>query len=91
MKKPAGEEPKIVPKNDPAFYLSKMELRILAQIGEGFTSEEIAENLGLVVGTVRNYTSAVMRKTGVRNRLQLVRYAFYYGLVSPAPSWYIPS
>jgi DNA-binding NarL/FixJ family response regulator len=66
---------------DPTGYLSKMELRILAHIGEGKTSEETAQDLGLAVGTVRNYVSSVMRKTGMRNRSQMVRYAFFYGIV----------
>ena len=69
-------------REDPTDYLSKTELRVLALIGEGKSSEETARNLGLTVGTVRNYISTVMRKTGVRNRSQLVRYAFFCGLVS---------
>ena len=66
---------------DPTGYLSKTELRILVEIGEGHTSSEIAENLGLAVGTVRNCISAVMHKTGLINRSQMVRYAFGCGLV----------
>jgi len=66
---------------DPIEHLSKMELRILTCIGEGNTSSEIAENLDLATGTVRNYISSVMHKTGLHNRSQLVRYACYYGLV----------
>ena len=72
-------------KEDPAGYLTKMELQILTHIGEGNTSDEIASNLGLAVGTVRNYISSVMRKTGVRNRSQMARYAFFYGLVPLDP------
>jgi len=66
---------------DPTGYLSKMELQILAHIGKGKTSEETAKNLGLTVGTVRNYISSVMRKTGMRNRSEMVRYAFFYDLI----------
>ena len=66
---------------DPVKFLSKMELRILTCIGEGCTSSEIAENLDLAVGTVRNYISTLMRRTGLQNRSQMVRYACYYGLV----------
>jgi DNA-binding NarL/FixJ family response regulator len=68
-------------KEDPAGYLNKTELRILTCIGEGLTSFETAENLGLAVGTVRNYVSSIMRKIGVQNRLQMVRYAYSYGLI----------
>jgi two-component system response regulator DegU len=72
--------------DDPAAYLSKTELRILVEIGEGHASAEIAKNLGLSVGTVRNYVSSVMHKTGVNNRPQMVRYAYSCGLVPLTPS-----
>jgi len=66
---------------DPAKYLSRTELRVLVEIGEGHASTEIAENLGLAVGTVRNYISSVMHKTGMNNRPQMVRFAYSCGLV----------
>ena len=66
---------------DPIEYLSKMELRILTYIGEGYASSEIAGNLDLAVGTVRNYISSVMRKTGLHNRSQMASFACYHGLV----------
>jgi len=66
---------------DPARYLSKTELQILTCVGEGISSGEIAETLDLAVGTVRNYISAVMHKTGLHNRSEMVRFAFKYGLV----------
>jgi len=69
------------PSADPIEHLSKMELRILTCIGEGYASSEIAENLDLAVGTVRNYISSIMHKTGLHNRSQMVRYACHYGLV----------
>lgn len=65
----------------PTESLSKTELRVLTHIGEGNTSDEIARKLGLAVGTVRNYISSVMHKTGMRNRSEMARYAFIYGLV----------
>ena len=67
--------------DDPAGYLSKTELMILARIGEGSTSSEIARELDLAVGTVRNYISGVMRKARLSSRSQMVRCAFRYGLV----------
>ena len=77
--KPAHD--KFLSGEDPTRYLSKTELQILACVGEGYTSVEIAKNLGLAVGTVRNYISSVMHKTGLHSRSQMVRYAFKYGLV----------
>jgi len=75
---------KVLAGEDPARHLSKTELQILTCVGEGNTSDEIAQNLHLAVGTVRNYISAVMHKTGLHSRPQLVRYALKYGLVPPA-------
>ena len=70
---------------DPTGTLNRMELRILAYVGEGLTSTEIARRLDLVVGTVRNYISSVMRKTGLHNRSLLARYAFRCGIVPFGP------
>ncbi|MCL2206175.1 MAG: response regulator transcription factor [Treponema sp.] len=66
---------------DPARYLSKTDLQILTHIAEGNTSEEIANSLNITTGTVRNYISAVMQKTGLRNRSQMVLFALKHGLV----------
>jgi two-component system nitrate/nitrite response regulator NarL len=82
-------DPKSLLGDDPAEYLSKMELQILVQIGEGYASDEIAKNLKLAVGTVRNYISSVMRKTGLQSRSQMVRYAFCYGLVPLNPAHFL--
>ena len=71
----------VISGEDPAKYLSRTELKILVEIGEGHASTEIAKNLGLAVGTVRNYISSVMHKTGMNNRPQMVRYAYSCGLV----------
>jgi two-component system, NarL family, response regulator DesR len=51
------------------------ELEILRVAALGLPSNEIASRLHLSVGTVRNYVSAIMRKTGARNRLEAIRIA----------------
>jgi two-component system response regulator DesR len=51
------------------------EAEILRVAALGLPSIEIANRLHLSVGTVRNYVSAIMRKTGARNRLEAVRIA----------------
>lgn len=43
--------------------------------GQGRTSPEIAEKLGLSVGTVRNYLSEAIGKLGAGNRVEAVRLA----------------
>ena len=82
---PAKLNIKILSADDPTGNLSRMELRVLAYIGEGLPSTEIATKLDLAEGTVRNYVSSVMRKTGLRNRSQMARYAFCCGLVPLSP------
>ena len=76
-----NKNPQIPFRRDPIEHLSKMELRILTYIGEGYTSGEIAGKLDLAVGTVRNYISSVMRKTDLHNRSQMASFACYHGLV----------
>lgn len=55
--------------------LSRREREVLRVAAEGRTSLEIANELHLSVGTVRNYLSSVMRKTGARTRLEAFRIA----------------
>ena len=79
-KSQSGKDP-----NDPTKYLNKNELQILTYIGDGYTSGEIAIRMDLAVGTIRNYISSVMRKTGLNNRSKMARYAFLHGLVPLNP------
>jgi two-component system response regulator DesR len=55
--------------------LTRRECEILRVAAEGRTSVEIANELHLSVGTVRNYLSSIMRKTGARTRLEAFRIA----------------
>jgi len=53
--------------------LSTRELEVLGLAAEGESVAEIAGRLYLSGGTVRNYLSAVIFKTGARNRLDAIR------------------
>lgn len=55
--------------------LSPRELDVLSVVASGAPSPEVASKLHLTHGTVRNYISAIIRKTGARNRLEAVRVA----------------
>jgi two-component system response regulator DesR len=55
--------------------LSPRELDVLSVVASGVPSEEVAAKLHLTAGTVRNYISAILRKTGARNRLEAIRFA----------------
>ena len=65
---------------DPMENLTKIELRILSCIGEGCIGKDIAKSQNLAEGTIRNYISSIMHKTGMQNRSQMARYACYHGL-----------
>ena len=55
--------------------LTARELDALRLAAEGATTAEIARNLCLSVGTVRNYLSRAITKTGGRNRVDAIRIA----------------
>jgi DNA-binding NarL/FixJ family response regulator len=73
----AGEEG--VPE-DP---LTPRELEVVKLIAEGLTSEEIAEALIISHKTVDRHRANVLEKLGMRNRVELTRYAIRRGLVEP--------
>ena len=55
--------------------LSERERVCLRLAGQGQTSPEIAAELGLSVGTVRNYLSEAIGKLGAGNRIEAARLA----------------
>ncbi len=59
----------------PRSPLSPRELNVLSVVASGVPSTEAAAVLHLSTGTVRNYVSTILRKTGARNRLEAVRLA----------------
>ncbi|MFP7171215.1 response regulator transcription factor [Terribacillus sp. FSL K6-0262] len=61
--------------------LTPRERAILKCIGEGLNNKEVAERLGLSVGTVKNQTSHILDKLELRNRTQLAIYAIRHRLV----------
>jgi two-component system response regulator DesR len=55
--------------------LSGREEEVLALIADGSTNKEIAARLHLSVHTIKEHTSAIYRKLGVRNRAEATRQA----------------
>jgi DNA-binding NarL/FixJ family response regulator len=65
-----------------ALGLSDRERAVLELMAEGSTNPEIADALHLSKHTVKEHTSAVYRKLGVRNRTEAVQRAQRLGLIS---------
>jgi DNA-binding NarL/FixJ family response regulator len=66
------------PPEDP---LTARELEVVKLIAEGHTTEEIATELVLSKKTVERHRANVLDKLGMRNRVDLTRYAIRRGLV----------
>jgi two-component system response regulator DevR len=60
--------------------LSGQERRVLARITAGETNREIAQQLNLGEGTVRNYVSSIFVKLGVANRAEAAAFATQHRL-----------
>ncbi|MCK5793697.1 MAG: response regulator transcription factor [Anaerolineales bacterium] len=67
----------------PSHYtFTDRERDILTLLSQGLSNIEISEKLFLAEGTVRNYTSVLLKKLGVADRTQAAILAIRYGLVS---------
>lgn len=67
--------------HDPVVSLSPREQEILELIVQGHKNTELAEMLSLSVKTVDWHRTNIMRKLGVHNLAELIRYAYDHGLV----------
>ena len=63
--------------------LSPRELEVVKLIAEGQTSKEMAELLVISEKTVERHRANVLDKLGMRNRVELTRYAIRQGLIEP--------
>jgi DNA-binding NarL/FixJ family response regulator len=68
-----GEQPELTPR----------EQEVVKLIAEAHTNREIAEILHLSEKTVESHRANVLQKLGMRDRVELVRYAIRHGLVEP--------
>lgn len=63
--------------------LSRRECQVLFYVAHGYTSQQIADQLGLSIKTVDGYRSRIMEKLGLRDRASLVRFALRKGILHP--------
>jgi DNA-binding NarL/FixJ family response regulator len=63
--------------------LTPRELEVLKLIAEAHTSKEIADELFISIKTVDRHRQNILEKLGMRDRVELTRYAIRRGLIQP--------
>jgi DNA-binding NarL/FixJ family response regulator len=63
--------------------ITDREEEVLKLVAEGHSSKEIADLLVISVKTVERHRSNLLQKLGLRDRLELTRYAIRAGLIEP--------
>jgi DNA-binding NarL/FixJ family response regulator len=63
--------------------LTQRELEVLRLLAEGRSNAEIAAELCLSEATVKTHTSSILSKLGLRDRVQVVIFAYKQGITEP--------
>ncbi len=84
MQQAAAGPPPTRPTEPPTESLTEREQGILSLLVKGYSNPEIARQLHLAPGTVRNYVSVILQKLGVADRTQAAVVAVQRGLVDDA-------
>jgi DNA-binding NarL/FixJ family response regulator len=71
------------PEADKIAALTNREREVIALVGEGIKSKEIAGRLFISETTVRHHLTSIFDKLGVVDRVELLIYAYRHGLASP--------
>lgn len=64
------------------YNLIEKEIKIIEAIGKGLTNKEIAEELFLSEGTIKNNITNILSKLQLRDRTQIAIFAFKNGIVT---------
>lgn len=79
MKKALGKEEA----EEEAIPLTERELEVLWLVAKGWSNREIAKELFISEGTVKNHVTSIYAKLGVHSRAEAVAWAWQQGLVNP--------
>ncbi len=63
--------------------LSPREQEVVKLVAEGYTNKQIAETLVISEKTVERHRANILEKLGMRDRVELTRYAIRRGLIEP--------
>lgn len=63
--------------------LSERELEVVRLVTQGLSNAEVAARLYLSEATVKSHVARVLAKLGLRDRVQVVVYAYEHGIVRP--------
>jgi two-component system nitrate/nitrite response regulator NarL len=63
--------------------LPEREREVIGLVGAGLKNKHIAERLSITERTVRHHLTSIFSKLGVADCLELVIYAYRYGLATP--------
>ena len=63
--------------------LTPREQEVVKLVAEGYTNKQIAETLVISEKTVERHRANILEKLGMRDRVELTRYAIRHGLVEP--------
>jgi DNA-binding NarL/FixJ family response regulator len=73
----------VLERGEDADELTPREQEVVKLVAEAHTNKEIAEILHVAEKTVESHRANAMRKLGMHDRVELVRYAVRRGLIEP--------
>lgn len=79
LEQPVAEERRV---GQPLANLTLRELQILRLLAAGKTNRETAQSLGLSRKTVSTHRTLILAKLGLRNNVELARFAIEHGLLN---------
>ncbi|MFH9424612.1 response regulator [Streptomyces sp. NPDC017529] len=77
-----GFKPAVPELDERIARLTSRERQVLTLLGEGLPNQDIADRLGITLGTVKTHVEAVLDKTGATGRVQAALLAHRTGLIA---------